>query len=428
MPAKINLYNLGSMGVDLTRSPLHKADGALVAAQNAVPDVRGEAGGLTKRDGLVAVNSTSAGGSLLGAVNAQVGSGTFGAGLSGNRVFYSSAGLSVWRYSDDYWDTSAGVANAGEALDTGDFAGITGTGHAGPFAVVYNNQVYFADGQGVRGTDQPNITIFDGAVDKVFVTVPNNPDAAVVTQAVSSMVVNEGTIYLTTWDVGTATANLKGSVYSLNPITGVLTKLGATFPTTYLPWKLCWHGGRLWCGTFSEDVDAAGRVYWIRPGIDTAWTLDHTTTAGQGQITTLCEYRGELFAGTTGNATVAALVKKRTTLGVWSTSATGPEVATGSYYHSMAVYLDKLYVVFERNGGAANETIDVFDGTSWSTAYNLTSNGHSASNLFDAGQYLLAMSASAGAAGVLRSATGASWAFKTDSGTTPSPTLVMLAV
>lgn len=64
MPGKLDIYNLGEIGVDLVDSPVHKKDGALMVAQNAAHMQKEAEGGLAKRRGMTLLNAVAAAGSL----------------------------------------------------------------------------------------------------------------------------------------------------------------------------------------------------------------------------------------------------------------------------------------------------------------------------------------------------------------------------
>lgn len=66
------VYNLGSLGVDLVNSPLHVEDGALVNCQNAQISPNDAELALSKRDGMVKINSVAAAGTLKAIVNIPV--------------------------------------------------------------------------------------------------------------------------------------------------------------------------------------------------------------------------------------------------------------------------------------------------------------------------------------------------------------------
>lgn len=52
MPGKLNLYNLGDLGVDLSDSPVHALDGSYTSAQNASVGLNQGQHALRKRPGL----------------------------------------------------------------------------------------------------------------------------------------------------------------------------------------------------------------------------------------------------------------------------------------------------------------------------------------------------------------------------------------
>lgn len=53
--AELRVFNLGDIGVDVVQSPLHLEEGALVSAQNAVPNPIGQGHGVSKRQGMIAL-------------------------------------------------------------------------------------------------------------------------------------------------------------------------------------------------------------------------------------------------------------------------------------------------------------------------------------------------------------------------------------
>jgi hypothetical protein len=64
MAGKLDIYNLGEIGVDLVDSPVHKRDGALMSAQYAAHRQKEAEGGLGKRNGLTLINAVAAAGAL----------------------------------------------------------------------------------------------------------------------------------------------------------------------------------------------------------------------------------------------------------------------------------------------------------------------------------------------------------------------------
>lgn len=69
MGDKLNVYNLGQQGINRVRSPVHKRDGELLSAQNAIINPIGGLYGLAKRPGVDRLTGTSAGGAILAITN-----------------------------------------------------------------------------------------------------------------------------------------------------------------------------------------------------------------------------------------------------------------------------------------------------------------------------------------------------------------------
>lgn len=66
---KLGTYNLGELGVVITKSQVHGQAGELARSQNAVPDLEGGLVGIRKRQGMAALNSAAAAGAILALVN-----------------------------------------------------------------------------------------------------------------------------------------------------------------------------------------------------------------------------------------------------------------------------------------------------------------------------------------------------------------------
>lgn len=69
MGGKLDLYNLGDLGVHLVETPVHSPDGSFTAAQNvAVSQDQGEHG-IRKRHGMSKFNSVAMVGSVVSLTN-----------------------------------------------------------------------------------------------------------------------------------------------------------------------------------------------------------------------------------------------------------------------------------------------------------------------------------------------------------------------
>src|ERR1035437_4876508 len=194
-------------------------------------------------------------------------------------------------------------------------------------ATSFNNHLIYAGDDYVLGTEEPPIRIFDGTSDRLMARVPSI--AGVPPQCILSMLQAAGMIYLTTLDGG-ADDTYTGRVFSFDPNSQVLTPVGAQFTGGEVPYALAWHMDRLWLGTNLANGEP-GNVYFIRPGIDTAWTTDHALSGDTlGGVTSMCSYKGNLYVGTDNVGGSAGKVLVRTTVdGAYTGSKTGPN--TGSY-------------------------------------------------------------------------------------------------
>lgn len=232
-----------------------------------------------------------------------------------------------------------------------------------------NRMLYPATGYTV-GTHYPPIRVFNGAFDHELVRLPPTV-AGGVPRAVMSMLTANGTIYLSTFDSGTTSADWLGRVFQLDLESGQLTPIGAPFAAGELPYALCWHMGRLWCGT-NNGIGTVGKIYFFRPDIDTTWTLDHSAaTDGAGGIDSLCSFQGNLFVGTDNAAGSRGKVLKRDTLGVYTVSLTGTggTAHINNGYLALTAFAGALYASYWNNDGTAISKIQKFDGTTWTLAY-----------------------------------------------------------
>lgn len=220
------------------------------------------------------------------------------------------------------------------------------------------------------GTDHPPIRIFNGKADSELCQVPSTA-LDVVPNAVMSMLAANGTVYFSTWDTGTTSADWRGRVFQLDPETGVQTVLGLRFAAGELPYALAWHMGRLWCGT-NNGIGTVGKVYFFRPGIDTVWTLDHSTaTETTGGVTAMQSYLGKLYVATDNAAAAFAKLLVRDSLGVYTTSdtGTGGTARVNNGYLALQVLGANLYASYWNNDTTPVSKIRKFDGTTWTTAY-----------------------------------------------------------
>lgn len=438
MGGQINNYSLGRAGVNVDKSAVHLNDDELTSAQNATRDPHGHDGGLVNRKGLTKFNATGLGASINGGTGINlVNRNSTLIGLAGGAVetllFSGATALGngaadtpAWFQTTNQGGTVTQPATTLIANPRGRFVTRMGTNtenyFAGRLCAVWNNRVYYV-GQHTEDSEEPVIRVFDGVDDYEFVRIPYNPDVGASTFAncVSNVITANGKIYFTTLDKDDSP--MKGRVFQLDPKTGVLTPLGATFPDDQLPYALAWAYGQLFvstvtCATGIHAYDAAGRVYRIRPGIDSAFTLDTTwTDETQSHCAVdMISYGGRLYAALNAEASAVADgdIYVRDSAGAWTESLDGSFNAAGyAGFWSLAIFGGNLYASQKTAGVSSAFTLHKFDGSTWSTVYTHGSTfATAAPYLFATQGYIYAVVPnifSVSTPVVLRSADGTTW-------------------
>ncbi len=283
-----------------------------------------------------------------------------------------------WFYSTEAFGGSITVVTGGVPHDPRTWANISawataGTGMLGgsPAAsCVFANRTFFPATGYTVGTHYPPIYVFDGGFNHELAQLPPTSTNGV-PKAVMSMLSANGTIYLTSFDSGTSSADWAGRVFELDRISGILTPIGAPFTTGEMPYALAWHMGRLWLGT-NNGIGTVGKVYYFRPDIDTAWTLDHSlSTESLGGVDSMLSYKGKLYVGSDNAAGSRGKILVRDSAGAYTVSDTGSggTASVNNGYLAMAVFEDNLYASYWNDDTPDTSLIRKFDNTSWTTAY-----------------------------------------------------------
>ncbi len=232
---------------------------------------------------------------------------------------------------------------------------------------MFENHLIYPGTDYTVGTAYPPIRVFDGSFDHELCRLPPTTSNTV-PKAVLSMLSANGTIYLTTFDSGTSSADWSGRVFRLDLDSGVLTPIGDPFTGGEMPTALAWHMGRLWVGT-NNGIGTVGKVYYFRPDIDTAWTMDHS--CGKG-VTALESFNGKLYVATVAAAGVRGLVLVRDSAGAYTTSDTGAGGATAilnNGFLALHVHGTELLASYWNAETPNISYIDGNAGSSWSTVY-----------------------------------------------------------
>lgn len=290
----------------------------------------------------------------------------------------SQPGLKGWYRSIEEFAGGAMLVVAGVPKDPRTWdeltAYATGTafaqGGAPGGAVSYNGRMVFAMGGYNLGTDQPPIGVFDGLSSRILTRIPATV-AGATPKAIMSMVAANGKIYVATFDTGTSAANWTGRVFELDPLAAQLSIVGAadTFVSGQMPYCLAFHNGFLYCGTNPGDGTTAGKVYRIRLGVDTVWTLDRTLSSDSvAGATSMVGFGGKLYVGTSAAALSSAKVLVRSETGAWSTSYTGPSTTVNNFIPALAEFRGVLFATYYDSTTPTSRIVK-FESGSWSTAY-----------------------------------------------------------
>lgn len=323
--SKINVYNLGEMGVNLTKSPIHIEDGELVAGQNAEFYLDEGVGALRKRSGLRPLNPSTLGGTISGIVGVPLPG-------PGRRALYSGEVGNV----DFIKSTDGGTT----WVDISQLLGPTVIQDGSPLASVFPIPLaaltagqFFYLGEAVPLADHvPVLLGHDGVAPYELVRLEANTWPRV-------LCVHAGVIY-----VGDSVAAATSRVWAIDPIAGTRTQLGTTFAGEFAASGVS-YCGKVWVGT--GGVGPA-KLYSARPGA-TAWTLERTAAANQRTYVSLATFNGELYAGTAANAGTAAIVEKRDGVGAWTTDRTGASPANQNKFDGLASFQSELYAIYERS-------------------------------------------------------------------------------
>lgn len=420
MGGKLNVFGLGSLGVNVDKNPINLEDGELSKAQNAIHDPSGSMGGIRKRKGLTKVNSVAAAGAVKGAIGVPISIGTAGndipAVAPNSRLFIQARRITSttagWNTSTDAWATSPTTggpsgydANATPRvpdymwpamLHTGDTQGHSRAAYSGKPSCMYKNKFFYAGNDYTYQVTSPSIRMFDGSADYLLGRVPTR--SGVVAEAIIDMIVGgDDFIYFVTQDTGVFSANtLKTRIFQLDPESGAIAQIGSSFPlspeTVRVPYVLAWHQGRLWARTIGGGISSVSqRVYYFRIGIDSEWTSDATEAFESGVV--LASFQGQLFMGTRVDAANPARIRVRSPLGVYSTSLTvalneGGSVPVipaafgyGNFFGAAAVFDGNLYVSWYDGQVSATTTagdrymrIYKYNGSAWSVVYSPAAN------------------------------------------------------
>jgi hypothetical protein len=380
---KLDLYGFGTAGVNVVKSAIHISAKELTKAQNCYSDSLGEQGSIRKRDGLQKLNSTAlaSGGTVKGAINlpfAYTPTITFYAAIDTGKT-------TLWRTSTNgtTWASNTTAPVKAQFAASNQTTNIT----CNAAMVSFKNKIYYAGSDYVvyptASHTAPTIHCWDGTVDQIVAYAPKNIAVGATTnaQAIIGMCLHNNKIYFSTLDGG-ATPTLNSRVFEFDPTTWAVKTIGPTAAVSAtefsggVVWTLASHAGYLWAGTsYLNAGSQTGKIYSIRPGIDTSWTADAGVLAANQVAASMISYKGGLYIGCrcdTAGSPVRCYV--RSSDGAFAVSDNGGNGSGNSQYAALTVFGGNLFALRYDDSVAATQdriTVRKFTGTTWSTVYTL---------------------------------------------------------
>ena len=397
MAGKLNVYNLGSLGVNVDKNPVQLEDGELTKAQNAIHDPTGSMGGVRKRPGLTKINSSAVSGSVFGVINVPLAPITVRKFLIG--IDQAVTASYQWVSSVDEFGTTttattpAACARPADAFNA--FNAVEILTNRG----CQSETLFLYPGDYTRGNPQP-IRAYDSSVDLELFKVPLNPktisdqglaDYALRDGCIPNMKLVDNKLYFASMDWVKQATGAYSRVFEYDFDTGVLTQIGqqcsgwdgdvaaastagTTGPASQAFRCVEFHQGYLYAGVggIDDGTNSTGAgVYRIRPGIEDTWVydFDNSGAADTDLESPVCmaSYKGKLYVGMHDRNTATARVMVRGADGSYTQSTTAG-TGNGSAWVDMIVFGDNLYAChLDNNGASSISTIRKFDGTTWST-------------------------------------------------------------
>ncbi len=384
MGGKLNVYNLGALGVNVDKNPVQLEDGELTKAQNAIHDPAGSMGGLRKRPGLIEVNSGAVSGSVFGIMNVPL------APISVRRflVGIDQAVTAVYQWvttTDDFANTSTATTPA-QVNDPADelFGSAIWNNLCSKGASLDGYILYVGDHAADAAIP---VRLYDGVQDRELFKIPINTNAvanatageySASQSAVRQMLVRGNKIYIVVHDFHNTASTFDNysRVVEYDLESGVLRQIGqgasggitADIGDGGVAFTCIEeHQGYLYAGVGSVDgINSTDAGVWrIRPDVETSWTVDYSGSANEVPLS-LKSYKGLLYAAFTDYDAGAAPLKVRSATGTWSNSTTIGGATTNNAWVMMEVFADNLYATSYENAATDVSRIHKFDGSSWS--------------------------------------------------------------
>lgn len=345
---KLNIYNLGDVGVRLNDSPIHVPDGSLTEAQNTQISQQSGEHAIRKRPGLTKLTDTAAAGRILAMANLPFADPLEDAyGGLGSTMEYGIDSVSgTSRRSSD--GTTWAYASSIAAADLPQPAA-NGRTHQGGY--IYGGVLYYPHTDG-------SLRQYDGVHSGVHSTPPSTL-GGLPYSAIHSIVGSGSTLYALVAYTSDS-IRFKYAVYSCTLTGGTWTQQAESFDTQNTVASgvreaqnvdgLTYWNSKLWVIVHGTDAarpitDDNIVVLSITPG-DTSWATDRTVTTSFGILGTILGGGNVLWiAYSLSSGSPSNKLDKRTTGGVWSTVLTASAQILPLYALGDRLYVNDSAVI-----------------------------------------------------------------------------------
>ena len=188
--------------------------------------------------------------------------------------------------------------------------------------------------------------------------------------AVLDMITDGASIYVATLDNVGTDPNPVGRLLQFFPQTALWAQIGLAFPIAAgsgTPAALTLFDGAITFGDYiGTTAGNASYVTGVGVPLPSGGITEIHATAVSVVPTSIASFNGELFVGTTYLSATAAIILKRTTAAVWSTSLTAGAAGVQNGFTSLCVFGGRLYAAWA--SGAAATAAKIYstpDGVNW---------------------------------------------------------------
>lgn len=236
--------------------------------------------------------------------------------------------------------------------------------------VTVNSVAYYAGDNYTQGTDKPFIARYDGRVG-ISLTEAPYVTGTTPSKAILSIIEEDGTLYYSTWDSGTTSADFVGRVFAYDLSAGTTTELAAgIFITGQLPYGLAFFNSALYVGVTKQSPSSAVNIVKINLSVrstggptPTPTVLPASTT--YGYYITQSGPGGTSFPGSQTGLNYAVLDANNYNHLTWTPNVEGVPTTTKVYRTVGGTYGPGL--IGTTTGASLNDTGQTAtnDGTSY---------------------------------------------------------------